>query len=74
MPVSNRLNDAAWSVWSWWPYALLAPILAVTWVLVGEVWADNDGGLAPVLTLQDSLDAPVAEGTVLRSQAATRRW
>lgn len=39
-------------------------------VLASEVWAEGaDGELAPVLTFQDSLAAPVAEGTVLQSEA-----
>lgn len=48
-------------------------------VLTSEVWAegDNDSGLAPVLTFQESLEALVAEGTVLQAdadRARSRRW
>lgn len=49
-------------------------------VLASEVWASTAGGdesLTPVLTLEESLDSLVAEGTVLKEtadQALARRW
>ncbi len=61
-PLAEAMKDALWSVVSWWPYALVAALLAGTWYVAGP------GGLAVTAVAATFLGVAVFVGSLSESR------